>query len=61
MIIDVHNHFIGNAAKSFLLEEGKAIGVSAEEDCEGNLVVDFGFRKLAVSRDFSTQSFGSRS
>ena len=52
MIIDVHNHFIGNAAKSFLLEEGKASGVPAEEDREGNLVVDFGFRKLAASRDF---------
>lgn len=52
MIIDVHNHFIGDAAKEFLLKEGKKRGISASEDAKGDLVIDFGFRKLAAGREF---------
>lgn len=48
MIIDVHNHFIGEAAKRFILKEGKARGIDASEDAAGNLAIDFGFRTLSV-------------
>ncbi|MEE8110235.1 MAG: amidohydrolase family protein [bacterium] len=52
MIVDVHNHYIGDAAKQFLLKEGKSHGIDASEDAEGTLVVDLGFRKLAAGREF---------
>ncbi|MFQ5691541.1 MAG: amidohydrolase family protein [Nitrospinota bacterium] len=52
MIIDVHNHFIGDAAKEFLVREGKAQGIDAREDDEGGLVVDLGFRDLKAGRAF---------
>ncbi|MFQ5913170.1 MAG: amidohydrolase family protein [Nitrospinota bacterium] len=52
MIVDVHNHYIGEAAKKFLLKEGKGQGINASEDAEGNLFIDFGFRKLLAGREF---------
>jgi len=53
MVIDVHNHFIGEAPKAFLIKEGKAQGIDASEDAEGGLVLDFGGgRTLEADRGF---------
>ncbi len=52
MIIDVHNHYVGNAAKDFLLKEGGRQGLKASEGKGGSLVVDYGFRNLAAGQEF---------
>ena len=42
MSIDVHNHFIGDDARKFLVKEGASQGVTVSDDGQGGMIVDFG-------------------
>ncbi len=52
MIVDVHNHYIGDAVKQFIIKEGKNQDVEASEDADGGLTIDYGFRKLTAEQPF---------